>query len=1723
MKYLVNIFILFVLVFISQPKQLAAQKSGISIYCPDFSPTYQNGWQINNNATFITPNVLRLTEAVGGQTGSAFWKQKVALNADFSFSFFFTFKITPVTSQADGITFCIQQASNTAGTAGGGIGFARIPGKSIAIEYDTYPNQSENNNHIALDYNGFLHNEGNGYPFQNVSPYVNLTLLDGNTGSALSLADGNLKYSWIDYNGVTGNLEVRISNTATRPTATALSIANLNLASNFSNSDVFFGFTAATGGDNEKHDIYSAYANSKYDPIADTTVFKQGTAFITLTSSNNIDNCISPTSTISLLATDQNNNPIVNTPLNISLDSGTASFSTNVVTTDNNGRATFILKNVSTANIKVRVTDPSVGAYGTVRVSAINVNDPVNFSIVTNPADTTICNGTAVTLTVNGAAAGTDVRWNTSENTTAITKSPGTTTTYSVTVSDATSGCSATKTKTIIVKPLPNIVISESDNSGSTPNDSKLCIGGAVTLTASGGTNYSWVTGEPTASITKYPSVTTIYSVVGMDATNCISTVNYTVTVSTLPVINIAKTDNSGITNNDGIICIGSIATLTASGANSYLWNSSESTASINKSPLTTTTYTVTGTDGLGCAGTQNATITVNPLPTVSLGNTNFCTGATATLNATASPAGSYTYNWTVPTGATPPGNVANFSTSTAGTYKVYITSATTNCQSAEVTGVVNTILPISGTTSVCVGSQTQLTGSGTPITNNPWVSSSIAKATVSNTGLVTGISPGTTNITYSNTLGCSTTSVVTVNALPIISGTTNVCSGFQTQLTGTGTAATSNAWTSSNTAIASVSGTGLVTGIVAGTTTITYTNSNGCTVSVGLTVNVFPSISGVLSVCNGFQTQLTGSGTPANSNAWISASTSKAIVSNTGLVTGISAGISTITYTNSVGCATTAAVTVNALPTISGNLSVCSESKIQLIGSATAATIDPWVSANIGTVVVSSSGLVTGVGAGTSTITYTNSFGCSQNAVITVNALPTISGVSSVCKGSQTQLTGSPTAATLNPWTSSSLATATVSNTGLVTGIQAGSSTITYTNSLGCSQSAMVTVKPLPEIANVAISTCTGSLFNYNPANGLNGDIVPTGTTYSWGSPTVSSVVTGGLAGTNSTTIDGSLISTSNLSQTAVYTVTPTAAGCVGNNFRLTVTVNPIPTTPVIIASGFTTFCIGGSVDFTSSYSSGNQWFKNGVAINSATGPKITVTDSGTYTVVTTSNGCASAASVAKIVTVNLLPVISIATLPDSAALCAGFSATLTASGAAVYFWSGGVVNGVPFVPIQTTTYTVNGMDVNGCTGSKTATITVYPIPAKPIVSNNVYCQNDFSSPLQAISVNSNVISWYHQATGGISIARPTPNTSLAGKDTFYVTQKTIYGCESPRAPLLVTVNPLPIDSILTPVQNFICNGSTLVLNATNSYNYQWLNNGLPIPGATDNNYLAKLGGDYSFVMTNQFGCLNKSSNTKTIQLIEKPIPNFTFDNRCQFTPIKFINTSNFSNSGTVLWKWYFGNGDMATINEGQYTYRASGNYTVTLSATPSNCPQLADTSKKLITIEAPIKGINYGIVDAKPKVPFSLKARDIGNIYLWSPSTGLSSTTIPNPTTSLTSQQFYTIRIKNAAGCVTNDSIQVRVFNEYTVFVPSGFSPDGDGVNDKLNPLLAGIKELKSFRVYNRWGQLLYQSSDKNAGWNGTFNGKLQVSETYVWVVEAIDQDGKTILKTGKTTLIR
>jgi gliding motility-associated-like protein len=106
---------------------------------------------------------------------------------------------------------------------------------------------------------------------------------------------------------------------------------------------------------------------------------------------------------------------------------------------------------------------------------------------------------------------------------------------------------------------------------------------------------------------------------------------------------------------------------------------------------------------------------------------------------------------------------------------------------------------------------------------------------------------------------------------------------------------------------------------------------------------------------------------------------------------------------------------------------------------------------------------------------------------------------------------------------------------------------------------------------------------------------------------------------------------------------------------------------------------------------------------------------------------------------------------------------------------------------------------------------------------------------------------------------------------------------------------------------------------------------------------------------------------------------------------------------------------------------------------------------------------------------------------------------------------------------GCVTIDSVRVSVFENSDIFVPKAFSPNKDGKNDLLFPFLVNIKTLKYFRIYNRWGQRMFQTSESKDGWDGIYNNIPQPLDTYTWVVEGIDVNGITIFKKGQTVLLR
>ena len=145
----------------------------------------------------------------------------------------------------------------------------------------------------------------------------------------------------------------------------------------------------------------------------------------------------------------------------------------------------------------------------------------------------------------------------------------------------------------------------------------------------------------------------------------------------------------------------------------------------------------------------------------------------------------------------------------------------------------------------------------------------------------------------------------------------------------------------------------------------------------------------------------------------------------------------------------------------------------------------------------------------------------------------------------------------------------------------------------------------------------------------------------------------------------------------------------------------------------------------------------------------------------------------------------------------------------------------------------------------------------------------------------------------------------------------------------------------------------------------------------------------------------------------------------------------------------------------------------------------------------------------------------------YLWSPSTGLSSTTIANPigvyNASIDSVKYKLI-VTDLAGCADSAFVRVIIFKTNpSVFVPTAFTPNNDGKNDIIRPIAVGILKINYFSIYNRWGQLVFTTTVDRAGWDGRIGGTLQNSGVFVWMVSAVDYLGKSIFLKGTVALIR
>ncbi len=1079
----------------------------------------------------------------------------------------------------------------------------------------------------------------------------------------------------------------------------------------------------------------------------------------------------------------------------------------------------------SSANEIVRVKDAN-GCLSVPDTARLTVNAVPNVNAISS---LTYCSGNAASaIAFSGTVAGTTFSWSGTASVGFGTTGSGSIAAFTatntatsavtdiVTVTPSTVGCSGTaKTFSVTVSPSPA--------AGTLAGAEATCVETTSTYTSTvpGGVWTSSATGVATVSTAGVVSgIAQGTAKITYTVTNSCGSafVVRTATVRALPV--------AGTISGAATVCEGASLSL-SNAAGSVVWSSSSTaTATISAggsvtgvaAGTTTISYTVTNTCG-SVAATRIQTVAALPAADTITGTATTCTGVITTLT-NAAIGGVWTSGATSIATVNATGAVTGVATGKATiSYTVTNSCGTARALKVVTVGVLSSAGTITGVASACAGATTALHVSAD---GGVWSSSATSMATVNVTGTVTGVAQGTATISYSVTNSCGTasaTKVVTINPLPnagSITGVASMCAGAATTLTNI---ISGGSWTSTSADVATVTVSGggasspgsltgvasTVTGVSAGTATISYTVTNGCGVASAtkmITVNPLPnagSISGTTTLCATAAAALSNT---AAAGAWSSSANSIATVDAAGVVTGIAAGTATISYTvaNSCGTATaTKVIAINPLPdagSITGTATVCEESLITLTNTVSTGA---WSSSASAIAAIASTGVVTGVSAGTATISYKAKNGCGvaiATTVVTVNPLPdagSISGSTTVCEAATTNMSNGTAG---GAWTSSSPA-ATIDATGVVTGVSAGSATISYMVSNSCgsavTKSALI-VNPLPVAGMISgtATVCAGSVINLTD-DAFDGV---------WSSSTI---------GTSTVDATGAVTGVSAGTATISFTVTNS---CGVANATKVVTLNPLPNAGAI--PGLASVCAGATVTLYAAVS-GGVWSSDAtdVATIDAAGVVTGVAAGNANISYIVTNSC-GVANVTRGIIVNPLP--NAGAVPGAASVCAGSSATLAAA-VSGGVWSSdatgvitidaaGVVTGL----VAGTAY-VSYTVTNSCgVANTTKVMIVNPLPnAGAITGATTLCAGT-----TVALVNTAADGTWSASEASASVSASGIVSGLAA-GTATISYTVTNSCGTAVTTNMVTVNPLPVAGAITGTAN-TCLGTPITLTNASS-----------------------------------------------------------------------------------------------------------------------------------------------------------------------------------------------------------------------------------------------------------------------------------------------------------------
>jgi gliding motility-associated-like protein len=609
----------------------------------------------------------------------------------------------------------------------------------------------------------------------------------------------------------------------------------------------------------------------------------------------------------------------------------------------------------------------------------------------------------------------------------------------------------------------------------------------------------------------------------------------------------------------------------------------------------------------------------------------------------------------------------------------------------------------------------------------------------------------------------------------------------------------------------------------------------------------------------------------------------------------------------------------------------------------------------------------------------------------------------------------------------------------------------------------------------------------------------------------------------------------TQTYSAPGIYTVTLTKSGgpsCTPQITTYTLEVYPNPTNTITVNSPV---CIGGTASFTNIINNGNtfSWTGPNGYTSSAPNPIITnVTPNmaGTYTCLTTSvKGCTNIATAA--FTTYQATVQATSNSP----VCFNTALNFTANpSGGVYNWAGpnafaSNLQNPSIVNVQSNAsgiYSLNAVLPGSCIASSTTAVVVNST-AVTASNNGPLCSN---LTLQLNANGAGTFVWVGPNGFTSTSQNPTiPNATSVASGIYTVTITSPQGCVATATTNATVKPPKPLSPKGTPS---ICENGTIYLEALEGEgaSYLWTGpNGFNSPNANTLVQSAPLaaGGEYSLTIIDNLGC----AAFGRVMVEVNPIPKLGIDmknakNGC--APVCDVSYAFSSSHPLASYSWDLGNGQTTTSNiPANLCYQVAKNYIIRISGTDAKgCSNTYTTVLEVY----PNPTVDFGTSSGGPTwVNGTMQFNDLTKnatvkSWEWSFGNGGENSTQQNPSYTYQDSGRYevTLNVISDKGCKGSFKKLIVVEDEVGFYVPNAFTPNGDGNNDLFMPVATNINKYEML-IFNRGGQLIYQTSDSRKGWDGTVKGKLADDNVFVYKITYLDKTGKAKTLTGNLTLIR